>query len=277
MSAIPEEVKDIVGFIFIEDQSGKPTPLGTGFFVTVRDEINKERCFLYFVTARHVILDSSGRYCSNFLVRMNKISGGVQFMQVDLSGPRKAKVYTHSDRTVDIAVFPGIPEKDICQFKTLPEEYITTKDLFTRLQIREGDEVFFTGLFHGFFGMERNYPVVRFGRVAMVTGERIPWMGEMPNLYLIESHSFGGNSGSPVFFYLDPTRQPGTYVPGPRRLMLAGIMEGCFLERRQVQLTDASSVPVAPENMGIAAVIPAYQLHEILFSQEAREGRASAR
>src|SRR5437879_5312472 len=50
------------------------------------------------------------------------------------------------------------------------------------LQIVEGTEVFFAGLFTPFAGEPRNYPVVRFGRIALVTGEPISWEGTKMNL-----------------------------------------------------------------------------------------------
>jgi len=78
MSTIPEEVKDVVTFIFIKDSLGKLKPNGTGFLVGVKDEKTKGRFFSYLVTAKHVILDPSGQYHSDFFVRLNKISGGSQ-------------------------------------------------------------------------------------------------------------------------------------------------------------------------------------------------------
>ncbi len=69
---------------------------------------------------------------------------------------------------------------------------------FKKLNIREGTEVFFTGLFVPYSGYERMYPIVRFGRVSLVTEEKIKWKDQLMDLYLIESGSFGGNSGSPV-------------------------------------------------------------------------------
>src|SRR5207249_3014943 len=34
---VPEDVKQVVGFVFVADSSGKVKPQGTGFFVTVKD------------------------------------------------------------------------------------------------------------------------------------------------------------------------------------------------------------------------------------------------
>ena len=62
---------------------------------------------------------------------------------------------------------------------------------------------------------------------ALLTDERINWNNEKAELYLVESASYGGNSGSPVFFFLGPERIPGQFNPGPL-VKLAGVMQGRF-------------------------------------------------
>jgi hypothetical protein len=135
------------------------------------------------------------------------------------------------------------------------------------------------GLFTPFIGNRRNFPVVRFGRVAMLSDEKIPWtergIEQSLDLYLIECQSFGGNSGAPVFFYLDPSRTPGTLVLGrPYHLLLAGIMKGTFLDANEIRVIERSPVPFSVENVGIAGIVLAYLLHEVLFSDALTEQRA---
>lgn len=280
-SKIPDEVKETVTFIFIKDASDSLRANGTAFFVGVPDEKNKERLFGYLVTAKHVLLDSQKRYFSEVFIRLNKKMGGSDLLRISLSGQEAVPIYAHNDTTVDIAVLPLLPSAETYQLKVLLEDMITTRERFAQVKIKEGDEVFFTGLFLPFFGVEKNYPIVRFGRVAMLTDELIPWYDrvlggyQMLELYLIESQSFGGNSGSPVFFYLGATREPGVISVGPPTLLLAGIMKGSFLDAKEIQFIERSPVPISIENVGIAAVVPAYYLYEILFSKELRQIRAS--
>lgn len=52
-------------------------------------------------------------------------------------------------------------------------------------------------------GEHRNNPIVRFGRVALLPEDKIPWQengksAESVELYLLETQSYGGNSGSPA-------------------------------------------------------------------------------
>lgn len=115
-------------------------------------------------------------------------------------------IFIHDDKNVDIAVLHIRPNESIIDFKFINAEIITDKQLIADLGVDEGNEVFFTGLFSSYIGQQKNQPVIRFGKVALIPDEKIEWKNETDNslqlkdLYLIESFSFPGNSGSPVFF-----------------------------------------------------------------------------
>ena len=70
----------------------------------------------------------------------------------------------------------------------------------------KSSDVFFIGLFTTYYGERKNVPMFRFGRVAMLPADRIPWQDrpetppELAELYLLETQTYGGNSGSPVFY-----------------------------------------------------------------------------
>ncbi len=269
-TTIPSEVKNIVTFIFVKDAENKLVPNGTGFFVGIKDKKNTNRLYIYLVTAKHVLQDekNENKYYPSVYIRLNTKAGDSRYIELPIVAQNRKVVYTHSEPEVDIAVIPCLPSAEIYDYKLLPEEMLTTKELFEKNHIKEGDEIFFTGLFIGHFGKQKNYPIVRFGRVAMLTDEKINWEGQDIDLYLVETQSFGGNSGSPVFFYLSPTREPNKLVIGPPKLLLAGIMKGSFLKGTPISIIETENIPVSFENIGIAAVVPAYKLHEILFSEE---------
>lgn len=267
---IPANVKKTVAFIFVPDKSGKPVPNGTGFFVGVKDTSKPDRFFIYLVTAKHVLqLDDRRTFLPSVFLRVNKKTGDAEFLRLDLHPASSPKnVFLHPDSSVDIAVIPGALDEKLFDFMFLPSEFLTTKLDFNNLKITEGSEIFFTGLFMPHIGEHKNYPVVRFGRVALLTEERIDWEGVKTELYLVESSSYGGNSGSPVYFYLGVEREAGSIVVGQPVLKLAGIMKGFFGERRPIQLMETARIPVAVSNVGIAAVVPAYLLYDILFGKE---------
>jgi len=74
----------------------------------------------------------------------------------------------------------------------------------------------------------------------------------------------GGNNGAPVFFYSGS--QP--------TLKLAGIMEGTFGDAPQeIKIVEKRKASIPFSNVGITAVIPAYKLYEVLFSEELKKQR----
>lgn len=277
-TTVPQEVKQVVAFVFLQSPGGDFRASGTGFFVGVVDTKNKDRTYVYFVTAGHVVRGTkNGPLYKEIFLRLNKRDGKTsEMVRVSLFGSGSQKnVFTHVDSSVDIAVIPALPDQKQIEFKFLPETLVTTKEDYQKLNIAEGSDVFFTGLFTGFLGQSRNYPVVRFGRVALVTDEKVNWDGTPMDLYLMETASYGGNSGSPVFFYLGSDRQPGSIIIGAPELRLAGIMMGAFQDVQPVRTIQQAAV-LSVSNMGIAAVVPAYKLREILFGAELTRARVAS-
>jgi hypothetical protein len=250
--------------------------MGTGFYVTVGEDKSSP----YLVTSKHVLTrESSKDYYPALCMKVNNNKGGTDHIPIDLSRPNGARVFVdNNDPGVDIAVIsgndirlpPGRTIKDY-DFISFPASRFATKEHFAKGDIAVGDEAFFTGWFSSFYGTSQNYPVARFGRLAMATAEKIPWRDaaskpmEMLNLYLVEAHTTKGNSGSPVFFRPDISRRtPGKFVIGTSPVYLAGVLKGYF-------------PAIGTPNSGIAAVVPAFQLHQILFSDEVKRERSVAR
>jgi len=272
---VPDEILKTVTFIYVSADGQTATPNGTGFFVGVKIG-DKDSYAVYLVTAKHVLTDAAGKYFDQVGVRLNKLAGSAELLRLPLGD----NVYTHpTDKDVDIAVIPAVPDQKVFDFKFIPDEMLTTKAGFAELRIGPGSDVFFTGLFTAFPGQSRNYPIVRFGRVALITEEKVPWLEagrqQMLDLYLLETQSFGGNSGAPAFFYLGSDREPGSLVVGPPVLKLAGIMKGTFNQGAPLVVTNNTPQVLAMQNMGIAAVVPAYLLHEVLFQEKLSKMRAS--
>jgi hypothetical protein len=273
---IPSEFKSVVAFVYIERETGKsPVANGTAFFVGVKNPSEPNVFSVYLVTAKHVLFEpDTTEYLDKIIVRLNKKEGGSENIDIPIcTKGQQRTVFTHSDPNVDIAVIPFLPDQMKFDFKFLPDHMITTREAYKELQIREGSDVFFTGLFVPYPGAERNYPVVRFGRVALVTEEKIKSQGKQMNLYLIEAASYGGNSGAPVFFYFGSDRKAGSLVVGPPVYKLAGIMHGAFFEKHKIEIVETKKVPVVSSSVGIAAVVPSYELHEVLFSEEVKQSR----
>jgi hypothetical protein len=260
---LPENIVDTVTFIVVSD--GTKVDAGTGFYVKHNDNDGGG----YLVTAKHVLMLDSTNYYPNVCIKINNNKGAADFLPIELTGPNAARVFVHpTDVNVDIAMIssgdiplpPGRSAEDY-DITTMAVSAFVTKDHFVKRRIGVGDEVFLTGWFSSLYGTSRNYPVARFGRLAIQTDERSPWVREsgvqMISLYLVEAHVTGGNSGSPVFFRPSLQRDPTKLVICGQPLFLAGVLKGHFHA-------------VNERNSGVAAVVPAFQLQEIMMSEQAR-------
>lgn len=277
---MPDDIEKSIIFIFTEI-NGEMMPLGTGFFTAVFDSINDKSIFFpYLVTAKHVLLDSKKNFFKTFYLRLNTIDGHCEYVYASMSDSSNSFIKTHHDPIVDIVVLP-VAELDHqkYQIKYIPVDWILTREAILELPVSEGDEVFFLGLLAHFYGQSRNYPVYRFGNVSLISQEKIPWrttnVTEMHELLLIESHSIGGNSGSPVFHYMGFAKPSGDLVMR-HDYHLLGIIKGSFLDVNLLEVIDTTLKPIYKDNIGISAVIPAYLLHDILFSEELVEKRRNA-
>jgi hypothetical protein len=279
---IPEDITKTVVFIY-KGAAGTPAQAnGTGFIVTVPAPV-PGRAWFYVITAKHVVHtnsnDLSSPLFSTLWIRVNEKSGGSSMHGVNLiTSGQDQSVFFHSDPSVDIAVMAITPtDVDAIDIKSLPENMLVTADDFKNLNIGVGTDMFFTGMFTSFLGEKRSYPIVRFGKLAMIPDEKINF-GPLPaEGYLMEAFSFGGNSGSPVFFYPSADNTPGALTLGPRPIKIAGVMRGFFGDFEPVQLLQTQTgvqaqpgapIPVSNGNSGIAFVVPARFISEILHLPE---------
>ena|SRR5207249_2270550 len=128
--------------------------------------------------------------------------------------------------------------------------------------------MFFMGLFTPFVGAKANVPAIRFGRLSVLTDEKITAvMEDGPQYYyLMEAQVFGGNSGSPALFYFDERRNPGD-----TKLLLAGVVVAYYLNPAKIEVAPAIAGPYALENVGISLIVPGFRLLEILKSPELKK------
>ncbi len=173
------DIGKVVTFIFSADEQGNlqvdsksknPIPYRTGFFVLVKNENGGPRGYGYLVTDKHALKSPQGTGFSKIFVRLNKLTGDAEFTPVDLIVNGQSIVYTHPDSTVDIAVIPVAPLESIHDFKTIPDDWLATKEL---PGIGEGSDVFFVGLFTTYYGEHKNNPIFRFGLIAMIPEDRL--------------------------------------------------------------------------------------------------------
>jgi hypothetical protein len=266
---IPDQVRKTVLFIGLPDMM-EPEYRGTGFVVTVPGtQLNH---FAFMVTARHVAERLQGK---EFYIRANKRD---QTAVVLKGRPTDPWWFHPTDRKhVDAAVtFFAPSELAQLDIEHVPFDMFINHATLEQQNIGVGDEVFIPGLFTKITETTRNIPIVRTGSIAMIPGERIPFGDEFIDAYLIESRSIGGLSGSPVFVrqtvametssspMIMAGRRPDGILHGiGGKIYLLGSMIGHWDVPEGFSPTQAEAV-----NMGIAPVVPASKISEVIFQPE---------
>lgn len=259
---VPEEVRQCVVFV------GLPTRIkggevgikfrGTAFFVGVPSENIEGLDYVYLVTAKHVAKSLEGK---NFLVRLNTTASGSGV----LMGEGAQWWYHPTDETVDVGLIAFAPPPEYEYMRIQTSSFLTDEIIRDR-SIGPGDEVFITGLFAQLSGSERNLPIVRTGNIAMMPDELVPSSLGNIEAYLVEARSIGGLSGSPAF-----VRE--TVYEGAGAFYLLGLMHGHWDIPRKSRFDIADIYSKATVNMGIAIVVPAKKILEVLNQPDLVESR----
>jgi hypothetical protein len=248
---IPESIKQAVTVLYRPDpKDGLLIPEGTGFLIRYPSQARPDGTYSLMVTARHVVTDDRGNLHPGLRIRVNRRGGGVELLELGDDLP--SSVFFHSDPTVDLCVLPGGLERNEFEYRELSPEFFPPEDALRAPQLGEGLEVVFIGLFLPHPGETRNQPIARFGRVALVPTEPVYWEKTFLDLILIETQSFGGNSGAPVFAFLEGSGNPS----------LLGVLKGSF-SQRAVKIEEFW----LESTNGVSAVVPAYLLQQMLREQ----------
>jgi len=253
--SVPEDIRQCV--VFVGLKSGQKLWFkGTAFTVSVPAESIQGGRFGYLITAKHVALRLEGE---DSFIRVNTRDG----KSAVLSTGNLRWWYHPTDESVDVAVTPWSPP-DIVECRTFPTRMFLSDEIIQRESIGAGDEVFIIGLFAHLGGSARNIPIVRTGNVAMIADERVPTSLGLIDAYLIEARSIGGLSGSPVFVW-------STGVGGlHNRIYLLGLVHGHWdiplAKKNDLIAVDAD--PSGAVNMGIAIVVPAKKILEVINQPE---------
>jgi len=227
----------------------------------------------------------------NKVVRVNTKSGGKDTIALD-----HAIWYDHSE--ADLTLCPiGLDVEH--QFSCVSTDALITEKIISAFDIGPGDETFMVGRFVNHEGRQRNTPSLRFGNIAQMPFEPIKMNGLPPqDAFLVETRSIAGYSGSPVFVYLPPQPDLSKYptvhaavlkgemkIPGinPKRMAfdvrlgpwVLGI-DFCHIHDKEPVLSRITETPVSPEwyvksNTGMAGVIPAWKIFEILNGDDMRK------
>lgn len=262
---IPDQLIKCVGFVAHDRE---PVQYGgTAFIVGVRGE-DGEGGFLHLVTAKHV---AEAIEPGPYLIGMNGKDGRKILLKSGDTNPQQWWYHPTERDSVDVAVTPfATAIMDEYDVEWIPEDSFATEQRIAQHSIGLGDEIIIVGLFTRFIGSSRLVPLVRTGNVAMMP-DRIPVRG-FGNMeaYLVEARSIGGLSGSPVFVRSTvntPVASPAlgkTLMSGLGPGHLLGLMHGHW----EVPLNFSSTEQAEAVNMGVAIVVPAKKILEVLYHPE---------
>jgi hypothetical protein len=273
---VPDEIRKCVVFVGYE-RDGREHYGGTAFFVGVEIDA-RGYAAVYLVTARHVVKEASSRSATGrILIRANTKDGsGVTVTTAE-------QWVTHPDPAVDVAVINAGPRADL-DFRMLGPQMFVTADVIAREGIGLGDDVVVAGLFTSHKGNKRNIPIVRVGNIAAMPEEPVAALGGA-EAYFVEVRSIGGLSGSPVFVNLGLIRRFDGQVKtamdpkGPLAgFLLLGLIHGHWsVPAPSADSADEDIVHDERINQGIAIVVPATKILEVLNREELVKSREDER
>lgn len=292
MPRIRDQYTDIAVYIYasLADAKNGESFGGSGFLVFVPHETNKDHFSLYAVTNAHVV-----RKAKTPVIRLNRKDGTTECIS---TVEEQWTVHQYGD---DVAVFPLRIDAEQIQFKTLRPTDFVTPQLIADEDIGIGDETVMVGRFVSHEGKQQNSPAVRFGNIAMMQKEKIvDERGVAQESFLVEIRSLPGYSGSAVLIYspnsmndmserrYGVTRSSVDLFSGKTTMQeiqasiaskgpyLLGI-DWCHLNRqsrvREKNGDESSDGYFVNENTGMAGVIPAWKIAEVLNCEKLVNGR----
>lgn len=238
--------------------------MGTAFFVKVR--LTKGLIDAYLVTARHN-LEYARSNNQPLFCRHNLKDGTTETFEVGFD-----EDYWRVHPTSDVAVMRVEFNRGDEAVLAIPAVNLVTNDRLEKRPLREGTEVCFISLFAPAPGKKQIQPLLRMGHIALLPHEPITVeVGPQKtrnnmSVYLVECFPWGGCSGAPVIVdYPDVTRTSADPLEGAPFGLLGLISSHFDLPRRVGQ--DVGELTI-PNHSGIAAVIPAQDIWDVLMTDD---------
>lgn len=285
------------------DNSGAvgSVPTATGFFVGVPLGSTPPARIDYVVTARHCIEQARAGGKDTLYIRFNRKTG--PFIEV----PTRVDEWLEHD-TADVAAIHvsldalpgGLESKDVDAVSLSMSAFVGPGPHYEWegeipdygkkvIRFVVGHEIYLTGLFTEHYGEKRNLPIARFGHISRMPGPvEIESAGGRAEItaYLAEFQSWGGQSGSPVFFWhpmmaqTDVTDSGGNTISTTYDLIHAtaflGLVHGHYDIPSKQETKDIGELQLKL-NSGIAIVTPADAVRQLLMREDLVEDREKVR
>lgn len=216
-------------------------------------ETSRIQMYKFLITAQHVIGNQN-----SILIRLNR-TDKPEFACYPVNLTRTGKdqnVFTSKEPRVDLIAI-NIPDFPNTNPTVFDYPLILDEELMKALEVQEGTDIFTVGYLFGYSGNKQNYPVAKFGKIAMLTSE--VWYHSQPprnmdeEAYLIELQNVPGLSGAPVMLQSPQFRidKEGKFEYRRVEPRIVGVIKGLLKS------------PIGG-TQGVAAIEPAYHLRELL-------------
>ena len=196
--------------------TGKET-CGSGFFIDGPSRQTPEPSQYTFVTAAHVF-ERIGGDNARFAIRLkqdDQIVRTVVTVPIRKSGIRLYAKHPNADVSVLRVTLPNNNAHAMVNWPAL-----ATDDVFGKLAIHPGDEMFATGYPLCRMANPQGYPMLRRGTVA--TPIHVP--GAVLTSFFLDVPTFEGNSGGPVYFEYSDRMIGGVSSKGDVHRYIAGVV-----------------------------------------------------
>lgn len=231
--------------LIMTGSGGEARGVGIGFFVEVPSAHFKGRAFIYLLTARHALVDSSGRALHGLSLAIGRGRGGAPVIT-----PLPAATdwfFDPHDRYADLAAIPFSPSGS--DYTTVPISRVLEGSGSENL----GADAYYVSLLSE-DGGSSPIMTVHFGRVSIAdpVSATVPGAGSQ-RLCFLEGLSAPQLSGSPVF------------IRGADRVWLWGLVEA-----------GASLHGGGERGGGMVGVLPAEKIAETVKAMAAAQDRRAA-
>jgi hypothetical protein len=227
-----------------------------------------------------VLQDSDGSFLPSVSIRLNLKSAAsdtaVGFIQnIPVTDAQGSLLWFHSDdEAEDVVALPLLPDDREFEFSSISTRTFLDDQALNSGALAEGDDVYFIGLMVQYYGVRRNYPLVRRGSLALLTGESVDTPSGRQQVFIAELESWPGNSGSPVFALQDGKN--GLPAKGSNSRFL-GMIVASFVNRFSVPLDTgrpAGKLETGDKaNTGMTCIVPASTIERVLDSESAQRDR----
>jgi hypothetical protein len=219
----------------------------------------------FVVTNRHVIHEMGEPF-----IRVNRRDGGIAVIRTNRNRWRH-----HPDNDdVSALRFDALSEEH--DLLGLNESAFVDSLVISNYNLGIGDDVAMVGRLVEHDGRLRNLPTARFGTLAMMPGEQFKnRFDHEQESFLVDCQSMPGFSGSPVLL-LFPSSARSSQALLTSMVWLLGIDWMHVNEKEPIRTPDGEKSKdglFVKANSGVAGVIPAWRIRQLLDTWKVREDR----